>query len=61
LVSELRDNLAQAKAAENLVLAQDLRRALANVSAELKVRKPVRSFEVIKRRPATPLLRERTI
>lgn len=60
LITVLRDDLEQARAAENFVLVQDLRRALANVSAELKIRRAPRSYEVMSKRPAAPLLSARS-
>lgn len=60
LIGLLREDLERARAAENFVLVQDLRRALANVTAELKMRKPPKSYEVMQKRPATPLLAARS-
>lgn len=50
LVESLRDDLERAKAAENWVLAQDLRRALTNVSNELKTRRATtKSYSLLER------------
>lgn len=59
LIGMIRDDLERAKAAENCVLVQDLRRALVNVNAELKARTAPRSADVMKKRPSAPLLQNR--
>lgn len=48
LVPTLREDLSRAHAAENLVLALDLRRALSLVSAELKVRRAPRTPQLLR-------------
>jgi hypothetical protein len=61
LIRMLREDLDQAKAAENCVLEQDLRRALVNVTAELKARTAPKSAAVMGKRPTALLLQGRAV
>lgn len=60
LVDTLREDLGRAKAAENWVLVQDLRRALANVSEELKERRATPKSHSFLQRTRQPVLGARS-